>query len=88
MKTKSIHNQKLGAGLNRDYWAIKRWLDDSNIAMFTIAGEVGVHPSLIGKTIRGYKNSRKVLRHLLDLGCPTDILSLPSDLKDDEYADY
>jgi hypothetical protein len=75
-----IHN-KPGAGKNRDYWAIKRWFDNSNYSIGSVAQEVGVHRSIVGQTIRGIRNSRKVLRRLVEIGCPQDFLGLPADVK-------
>ena len=75
-----IYTGKHGAGRDRDYHAIKKWLDDSSIEIQDVARAVGLHRSVVSHTIRGAVNNRKVLRHLKALGCPPEILSLPKDM--------
>lgn len=72
---------KPGAGAQRDYWAVKKWLYDQGIALAAIARDLGVHPGIVSSTIRGTRNTRHVLKWLLEKGCPVEILSLPDDLK-------
>jgi len=72
---------KKGAGRNRDYHAIKKWMDKNHITVGQVARDVGLHPCAASKVIRGHENSRKILRRLLELGCPPGILSLPADMK-------
>ena len=71
---------KMGAGRNRDYHAIKKWMDENMISGAQVARDVGVHPVLCSQVLRGWSNNRKILRRLLELGCPAEILSLPADM--------
>ncbi len=73
---------KRGVGRGRDYRAIKRWLGEQGVMLKQVAGDVGVNPTVVSQTIRGIVNNRKVLRRLLELGCPAGVLSLPSDLEE------
>ncbi|MDR1656162.1 MAG: hypothetical protein LBT47_01215 [Deltaproteobacteria bacterium] len=76
---KMVHRP--GVAVNRDYWAIKKWFDDEALTIKAVSDDIGVHPSIVGQTIRGLRNTRRVLLRLVELGCPTDVLSLPSDIK-------
>lgn len=71
---------RTGAGRLRQTYRILEWLNRKGITQDSIAAELGVHPSLVSCTIRGRKNNRRVLRCLLDRGCPKKLLSLPHDL--------
>ena len=73
---------KKGAGWNRDYYALKRWLDESMISVSQVARDVGVSSVCVSQVLRGQSNHRKILRRFLELGCPADILSLPADMTD------
>lgn len=66
---------------NRDYWAIKKWLNENNIALKDISTALGIHHGIVSATIRGTRNTRRVLKWLLDKGCPAAIISLPDDMK-------
>jgi len=72
---------KPGSGINRNYWAIKQWLEKENISLTDIARSLGLTVGLISHTIRGVKNNRRVLNHLCLLGCPIIFLSLPKDMQ-------
>jgi hypothetical protein len=72
---------RIGAGRERDYHAIKRWMDENHISGSQVARDVGIVPVNCSRTIRGLSNSRKILRRLLELGCPEKFLSLPPDMK-------
>ena len=72
---------------SRDYHAIKKWLDKHGIRVQSLAINVGLHKTTASHTIRGFKNNRKILKYLANLGCPLSILNLPSDLKDQLNAD-
>ena len=76
-----IYTGKHGAGRDRDYHAIKKWLDENQITVKQIADDVGLDPTAASHTIRGVSNRRKILRRLVDLGCPVEILSLPKDME-------
>ena len=69
-----------GAGRGRDYYGIKKWLDEQGIKSRRLAKDVELHPTVVSQTIRGLANNRKVLAKLRDLGCPENILSLPADM--------
>ena len=72
---------KPGAGANRDYWAIKKWLHEKGITLNDIAVALGIHAGIVSATIRGTRNTRQVLRWLVEKKCPAKILSLPEDMK-------
>jgi transcriptional regulator with XRE-family HTH domain len=72
---------KPGAGASRDYWAIKRWLNEKGLTLTAIAACLGINVGGVSATIRGTRNTRKVLKWLSNNGCPASILSLPDDLK-------
>lgn len=76
-----IYTVKTGAGRERDYFAIKAWMDKKGISIKQFAEKIGVHRSTVSHTIRGARNHRKVLRELAILGCPIRILSLPRDMR-------
>lgn len=72
---------KPGAGANRDYWAIKKWLHEKSFTLADIATALGTDASIVSATIRGVRNTRQVLKWLSDKGCPAKYLSLPADMK-------
>ncbi len=69
-----------GAGRNRDYYGLKKWLDENQISLKQIADDLELHPSIVSQTIRGVANNRKVLARLFELECPPPLLSLPVDM--------
>ena len=71
----------MGAGRARDYHGIRKWMDENMISGAQIARDVGIHPVNCSLVIRGLRNNRKILKRLLELGCPPDILSLPADMQ-------
>ena len=72
---------KPGAGADRDYWAIKKWLHEKGITLTEMAKALEINAGIVSATIRGTRNTRRVLRYLLENECPADILSLPDDLQ-------
>jgi len=81
-----IYTGKHGAGRNRDYFAIKKWMDENHLTVKQLADAVGLDRSAASHTIRGVSNRRKILTRLVELGCPPDILSLPEDMKAQDNA--
>lgn len=71
---------KRGAGVNRDAWGIRAYLDGKGLKMADIARQVGLHNTVVEQTVHGWVNNRKVLRHLRFLGIPQNVLSLPEDM--------
>jgi len=71
---------RMGCGKQRLSFRIYEWLDSNGIAINSIAKSVGITPSMVSSTIRGRKNNRRILKKLMELGCPENILSLPGDL--------
>ncbi len=71
---------RIGTGRQRQTYRILGWLRSKRISQVAIAEELGVHNSLVSSTIWGRRNNRRVLRKLLDLGCPERWLSLPNDI--------
>lgn len=66
----------------RDGKEIRVWMLRHGITGAQMARDLECSPKLIFGTIYGEKNSRRVLRHLLKLGCPPDLLALPEDMKE------
>jgi hypothetical protein len=66
--------------LNRNETEIEVWMLRQGITVGRIAEQLQVSASLVSQTIKGGKNNRRVLRCLLEAGCPRDILGLPDDL--------
>lgn len=71
---------RMGSGKTRRSWRIVEWMRDRGLSNDQIALDLDVDPSLVSHTIHGRRNSRIVLAKLRDLGCPTNILSLPEDM--------
>jgi predicted XRE-type DNA-binding protein len=71
---------------NRDTIAIKIWMLRNDINQTRIAKALNISRSLVSETINGAKNSRKVLRYLINNGCPTDVLDLPAFMTNQEAA--
>ncbi len=74
----------IGAGRNRKPYRIREYLAEKGMTMKDVALDMGVNPSLVQDTIRGRKNSRRVLAKLVEIGVPADLLSLPKDMKSKE----
>jgi hypothetical protein len=70
-----------GVGAGRDYWAIKKWLREKGITLTEIAQALEINIGTVSATIRGIRNTRRVLQWLAREGCPSKYLSLPDDLK-------
>lgn len=63
----------------REIWV---WMIRTGMRPAKVAQELGVGRALVTCTIHGRKNNRRVLRYLLEKGCPPEILDLPEDMKD------
>lgn len=62
---------------------IKKWMLDEGLYVAQIQRNLGFKAhSLVSDTIAGRKDNRKVLRFLLDRGCPVELLALPEDMKE------
>jgi len=72
---------KVASGKGRRPYRIKEWMAGEGLTLSRVAADLGVSTSLVGHTIYGRKNHRRVLRYLKDAGCPQNILSLPEDLE-------
>ncbi len=72
---------RMASGKFRQSFRIYEWLDSNKISVTSIAESIAITPSLVSHTIRGRKNNRRVLKKLVDLGCPQEYLSLPIDLE-------
>lgn len=66
---------------SRDGYAILGALRRRQYTFTRVAGEVGVSIKLVCSTAHGKNNNRKVLRHMLEIGVPVEILHLPPDLR-------
>ncbi len=68
---------------NRQGKEIRKWMIDAEVTGAEISRSVEVNKSLVGKTIDGERNNRKVLRYLVAKGCPVKVMDLPDDIKDE-----
>ncbi len=60
----------------------RAWLLMNEIRQTDIMLALG-HKSVnqVHSTLHGFRNDRRVLRYLLDLGCPAKYLNLPADMR-------
>jgi len=65
----------------RNTLEIRIWLMRNGMTMKSVADGMGSCFSIVSETVNGRRNSRRVLRYLLGLGCPKDILSVPDDMR-------
>lgn len=79
---------KPGVGVGRDYYGIKKWLDDNRLTAKAVAEKAGVHPSAVSDTLRGVRNHRRILLTLRAMGCPDEILSLPESIKGEGHGGH
>ena len=84
-RKKNVH-AGVGAGKGRDPWAIREFLDGEGTNMTAEAAKIGVSPQIFQLTVKGVRNSRTVLSHLLKIGCPPELLSLPEDMKEEAQS--
>ncbi|MFV0423512.1 helix-turn-helix domain-containing protein [Oleidesulfovibrio sp.] len=75
-----------GAGIHRQPFRIREFLDARGLSMADVARQLGVSAQAVSATVRGRRNHRKVLEALRDMGCPVEVLSLPEDLKQRDVA--
>ncbi|GFK94452.1 hypothetical protein NNJEOMEG_02297 [Fundidesulfovibrio magnetotacticus] len=75
-----------GVGKERKPWRIKEFLDSKRMLMADIAEQLGISRTAVYLTVQGKKNNRKVLKALVDHGCPVSYLDLPEDLKAQDAA--
>lgn len=68
---------------NRQGKEIRQWMIAVDLKAVEIARAVEVNNPLVGKTIDGDRNNRKVLRYLVAKGCPVAVMDLPDDIKDE-----
>ena len=60
------------------------WLVERGIRQASIQRELRQKSiAQVNETLQGARNDRKVLRYLLDLGCPEKYLDLPADMHKD-----
>lgn len=71
----------MAAGKERAFWRIREFLAGKGLSMADVARAVGVTRNLVRETAIGQRNNRKVLGHLLELGCPEKWLDLPEAMK-------
>lgn len=64
----------------RDAWRIREYLANRGLNMTSVAASLGVSLTLVRETIYEDRNNRRVLRYLMDLGCPEEYLGLPYDM--------
>jgi len=76
-----------GTGRDRQTWKIKEWMDIQGIRQVDVAAQAGLGTHVtVSRTIRGSLNNRRVLRALVEMGCPEKFLALPKDMQMQEVA--
>ena len=68
-------------GRKRRDWPIRGFLREEGHTMSSLARQIGVSPQQVRNTINGDDDSPRVLKALIAMGCPLNILSLPKHLK-------
>lgn len=76
-------------GSARDFWGIRKFLASKQMQMKHVHDLVNAEPDgnkplgyqNVWATIRGFKNNRRVLRQLVKIGVPPELLDLPEDLQ-------
>ena len=63
-----------GKGKGRNPWRIREYLASIGVNMNDVARMAGVHHNIVGDTVRGMRNHRRVLEQLETLGCPAEYL--------------
>lgn len=69
--------------MKRNSVQIRSWMVRKGIKPSNLARELQVHHTLVSQTVSGSKNNRRVLKALLDKGCPRKWLALPQDFDTD-----
>jgi len=73
--------KRVRVGGQRKPWRIKEYLDGINMDMAMVAATLKITRPVVYDTVSGRRNNRKVLKELVRLGCPVNLLDLPEDLK-------
>lgn len=59
------------------------WMYERKLRQKEIRAALGhSSPAIVSETLTGKRDHRKVLRYLLDQGCPAEYLALPKDMRD------
>jgi len=66
----------------RNSLEIRVWMLRNGIKRLDIETATGMSGTQTTLTIDGVRNCRKVLRYLLDKGCPAEFLDLPGDMRE------
>ena len=70
-------------GRERNKIEIKVWMLRKGITVSQLAKEAGYkRVTLASSTVAGLRNSRKILRLLINKGCPVEFLDLPEDMRE------
>lgn len=75
-----IASSKTKEVIVRNRRGIRAWMIQNGISGVALAEQSGVSSALVSATIHGRRNNRKVLRLLIELGCPATLLALPGDM--------
>ncbi len=68
--------------MQRNSTEIRVWMQRSRVRQVDIQRALGfVAPKTVWATIEGRENNRRVLRWLLERGCPAILLDLPEDMQ-------
>lgn len=57
--------------------ALRTWLQYNRIEVKDLAGQLGVHPGTITRIINGQRASRTLIKRLISLGIPEQLLPEP-----------
>lgn len=69
---------------NRDRTKARAWMVRKHIRQIEISKALGHNTvTQVNETLHNRRNDRRVLRYLLDIGCPSIYLELPDDMQKD-----
>lgn len=75
-----------GIGRKREPWRIGEYLASVGLNQAKLARQLGITKAVVNHTVHGKINNRKVLRALIELGCPRKYLDLPADMQPGKAA--
>ena len=67
-------------GDERNTLQIKVWMLANQITAKRLAHIINLDPVNVSLTLNKKRNNRRVLRKLVELGCPVEYLDLPTDM--------
>lgn len=78
--------KRSGPGQMRRPYLIREFLSERGMDMKDLAKEMKISYVVVRETVWGMRNSRRVLRKLVEMGCPVAVLGLPADMIEKKEA--